>query len=262
MSTTLRTDDERAIMTDVNRDAAPDLFSDSWASGPLLGFDTETTGVSTSSDRIVTAALVRRDPLRGTTVDTWLIDPGVPIPEAASAIHGITTEHARMNGVSPWVALEEIAARIAADLRAGVPLVAFNATFDVSILEAELVRHGLPTLPDRLGGPVVGVIDPLVIDRKVDRWRKGKRKLVDLCGVYGVDDAVDLHTADVDVIATLDVLAAMVERHPGLAEMSLADLHGFQQEAHREWAASFNAWRTSKGLDGPGAGLEWLVDAR
>lgn len=262
MSTTLRTDDERAIMTDVNRDAAPDLFSDSWASGPLLGFDTETTGVSTSSDRIVTAALVRRDPLRGTTVDTWLIDPGVPIPEAASAIHGITTEHAREHGVSPWVALEEIAARIATDLRAGVPLVAFNATFDVSVLEAELVRHGLPTLTDRLGGPVIGVIDPLVIDRKVDRWRKGKRKLVDLCGVYGVDDAVNLHTADVDVIATLDVLAAMVERHPGLAEMSLADLHGFQREAHREWAASFNAWRTSKGLDGPGAGLEWLADAR
>ncbi|MGP7959807.1 exonuclease domain-containing protein [Sanguibacter sp. A247] len=249
-------------MTHTRHDAAPDLFSHTWASGPLLGFDTETTGVSTSSDRIVTAALVRRDPLRGTTVDTWLIDPGIPIPEAASAIHGITTEHARLHGVSPWVALDEIAARIAADMSAGVPLVAFNATFDVSILEAELVRHGLPTLADRLGGPVIGVIDPLVIDRKVDRWRKGKRKLVDLCGIYGVDEAVDLHTADVDVIATLDVLAAMIERYPALAQMDLRDLHGFQAEAHREWAASFNAWRVSKSLDGPGAGLEWLVDER
>lgn len=249
-------------MTETRNDTAPDLFSDTWASGPLLGFDTETTGVSTSSDRIVTAALVRRDPLRGTTVDTWLIDPGVPIPEGASAIHGITTEHARLHGASPWVALEEIAARIAADLSGGVPLVAFNATFDVSILEAELVRHGLPTLADRLGGPVVGVIDPLVIDRKVDKWRKGKRKLVDLCGIYGVDDAVALHTADVDVIATLDVLAAMVDRFPALAQMELRDLHEFQAAAHREWAAGFNAWRASKGLDGPGAGLEWLVDER
>ena len=69
----------------------------SWTDGPLLGFDTETTGVDVDNDRIVTAALVRRD-ATGTHVRSWLIDPGVDIPEAAAAIHGVSTEHAREHG--------------------------------------------------------------------------------------------------------------------------------------------------------------------
>lgn len=234
----------------------------SWVEGPFLGFDTETTGVSTSGDRIVTGALVHRHPLLGTSVQTWLIDPGVEIPEGAAAIHGITTEHARVHGQQPAEALEEIAAQIAQALGEGTPIVAFNATFDMCILDSELRRHGLRTIADRLGREPVGVIDPLVLDRAVDRFRKGKRKLVDLCAVYGVDESGDLHTADVDVIATLDVLAAMTRRHPTLGEMSLETLHAYQVDAHRTWATSFNDWRTRQGFDGPGAGLDWLVDER
>ncbi|MCP6451477.1 hypothetical protein NL490_27705, partial [Klebsiella pneumoniae] len=82
-------------------------------------------------DRIVTAALVRRD-AAGTRTRTWLIDPGVEIPEGASAIHGISTERARADGVPPPQALEEIAALIAEAQRAGVPVVAFNAAFDLA----------------------------------------------------------------------------------------------------------------------------------
>lgn len=56
-----------------------------WPLGPLLGFDTETTGVDPSGDRLVTAALVRRaapqaDGVRPQSVTTWLADPGVEIP--------------------------------------------------------------------------------------------------------------------------------------------------------------------------------------
>lgn len=130
------------------------------------------------------------------------------------------------------------------------------------LLDAELRRHGLATIADRLGRAPVGVIDPLVLDRAVDRFRKGKRKLVDLCAVYGVNESGDLHTADVDVIATLDVLQAMARRHTSLSGMSLAELHAYQVDAHRAWATSFNDWRASRGLDGPGAGLDWLVDER
>lgn len=234
----------------------------SWADGPLLGFDTETTGVDVGSDRIVTAALVHRERDGQTQVQTWLIDPGVPIPEAAAAIHGVTTEHARQFGVSPLVALEELAHQITTAVAAGIPIVAFNATFDLCILNAELERNGLPTIPDRLGGELIGVIDPLVLDRSEDRFRRGKRKLVDLCGVYGVVDPGNLHTADVDVIATLDVLQAIAGRFPHLAELELADLHSYQVSAHRTWATSFNTWRESQGFDGPGAGLVWLEDER
>ncbi|NUQ88686.1 MAG: 3'-5' exonuclease, partial [Glycomyces artemisiae] len=60
-------------------------MSERWFEGPLLGFDTETTGVSVEQDRIVQAALVT-----GTGSTTWLIDPGVTIPPGATRVHGIT----------------------------------------------------------------------------------------------------------------------------------------------------------------------------
>lgn len=229
-----------------------------WTDGPLLGFDTETTGVDVDHDRVVTAALVRRD-ASGTHVRTWLIDPGVPIPEAASAIHGISTEHARAHGVPPAGALDEIAGLIADAMRDGVPVVAYNASYDLCLLEAELRRHGLATVEDRLGGAVRPVIDPLVLDRAEDRYRSGKRKLVDLCGVYRVVDTGSLHTADVDVVATLDVLDRIVGRFPHLGDLDLVSLHDYQITAHRAWAEAFNAWRAERGHTGPGAETTWPV---
>ncbi|NKY38801.1 exonuclease domain-containing protein [Cellulomonas septica] len=227
-----------------------------WNDGPLLGFDTETTGLDVDRDRIVTAALVRRD-AAGTHVRTWLLNPGVEIPEPAAAIHGVSTEHAKAHGTAPKVALDEIAAELAEAFRAGVPVVAYNAAFDLCLLDAELRRHRLPTLPDRLLGAARPVIDPLVLDRAEDREREGKRKLVDLCGVYEVVESGDLHNADVDVVATLDVLERIVGRFPHLADLDLDTLHEYQVTAHRAWAESFNAWRTEKGLDGPGAEPTW-----
>ncbi len=236
------------------------LSAQSWADGPLLGFDTETTGVNVGEDRIVTAALVRREPTGETRIQAWLIDPGVPIPDGAAAIHGISTEHAREFGVQPPVALEELAKEITSAAQLGIPVVAFNATFDLCILDSELSRHGLPTIAQRLGHDLAGVIDPLVLDRSVDRFRRGKRKLVDLCAVYGVSTPENLHTADVDVIATLDVLGAMTERHPQLRELGLPELHEHQAKEHTRWAENFNAWRKTQGFDGPGAGVVWLRD--
>jgi DNA polymerase-3 subunit epsilon len=232
-----------------------------WATGPLLGFDTETTGVDVHTDRIVTAAVVVRS-ARATEVRTWLIDPGVEIPAEAAAIHGVSTEHARAHGRPPAQALEEIAAFLAEHARAGVPVVAYNAAFDLTLLDAELARHGLATLPERLGRPVAPVLDPLVIDRWQDRYRRGKRRLGDLVELYGVTGEGDLHTADVDVLATLDVLEALVLRFPDLRSVALDALHLAQKDAHRAWAENFNAWRESEGLPGPGASPAWPVEPR
>mgnify|MGYP000002914786 CR=1 FL=1 len=232
-----------------------------WSSGPLVGFDTETTGVDVRSDRIVTAAVVLRTALT-TEVRTWLIDPGVEIPAEAAAIHGVTTEHARAHGVDPADALEEIAAELVTHLRDDVPVVAYNAAFDLTLLDAELSRHGLPTLPERLGRPVSPVLDPLVIDRWQDRYRRGKRRLGDLCDLYGITGDGDLHSADVDVLATLDVLDAQVLRFPDLRSVALDALHSAQRDAHRAWAENFNAWRERQGLEGPGASTAWPVEPR
>lgn len=214
----------------------------SWINGPLLGFDTETTGTDTSTDRIVSAALVlSTGPGReGEAVATWLIDPGVPIPEGAARVHGITTEHARTYGMPPVPALEEIATRLAECLAQGTPIVAFNGSFDLQIIEAELARHGRPTIEQRLGHAIAPVVDPLVLDRGLDRYRKGKRTLSALMEVYGVSEPEGaMHTADVDVSMTLDVLRALALAHPVVAETSLPDLHKKQIELHRAWAENF-----------------------
>lgn len=144
---------------------------------------------------------------------------------------------------------EEIASEIADSLKAHIPLVAFNARFDLEILEHELRRHQLPSLTERVSGGVRPVIDPLVLDRAVDRYRKGKRTLGDLMDVYGIHEApdADLHTAEVDVVATLDVLGALAHAHARALPDSLEELHDFQVRAHRDWAESFNSWLVSKG---------------
>lgn len=210
---------------------------DDWSSGPFLGLDTETTGVRPDHDRIVAAALVHRRAAGG-DVTTWLLDPGVDIPAEASAVHGITTDVARTHGHPPAQALAQIAGRIVAALAAGVPLVAFNAPFDLAILHAELRRHGLPGLADRLGAPVRPVLDPLVLDRALEPDRPGPRRLGDLCEAYGVTVAADLHTAEVNVAATLDVLAAITRRHEALGRMPLAQVHAWQVTAHRAWVTA------------------------
>lgn len=221
----------------------------SWTDRPLLGFDTETTGTNVATDRIVTVALVHSvGPGReNETVATWLIDPEMDIPEPAQRVHGISTEHARAHGMKSAEALDEVAEMIADALRQDVPLVAFNISFDLAILENELTRLGLPTLTQRLGHDIAPVLDGLVLDRGVDRYRKGKRTLTDVLAHYGLEQDGRLHTADVDVSATLDVLRALTVKYPKLGASSLEELHREQMGWHRRWAEGMNEWLTKKG---------------
>lgn len=229
-----------------------------WIDAPLLGFDTETTGTNTSRDRIVTAALVHsvghgRDQ---ETIATWLIDPEMDIPEPARKVHGISTEHARAHGMKSTEALDEVATMLADALAKDVPIVAFNGSFDLQILENELGRLQLATLTERLGHDIAPMLDPLVIDRGVDRYRKGKRTLTALMEHYDVVMDGRMHTADVDVSATLDVLRAQVDAFPKLRDTSLEELYRQQITWHREWAENFNQFLERKGRT-PDVPLSW-----
>ncbi|WP_344447024.1 exonuclease domain-containing protein [Kitasatospora nipponensis] len=219
-----------------------------WWQGPLVGFDLETTGTDPAESRIVSAALV--EAVGGVPVRTtgWLLDPGVPIPADAQAIHGISDEQARTRGRPAGPAVEEIAAALCERLGEGSPVVAFNAPFDLSLLDAELRRHGRPALAERLAGRLVApVLDALVIDRAVDRYRKGSRSLQRVCEVYGVE-LLDAHEAAADALAAVRVAVALGERYPGqVGELTLTALHERQVDWHREWAEGLQSWlRQSK----------------
>lgn len=228
-----------------------------WGNRLRVGFDTETTGVNPTTARIVSAAVVLRVPDTMTQVKVWLLDPGVDIPPETTAVHGFTTEHVREFGQPAREGLDEIATEIASQLATGAPLVVYNAPFDLPLLDAELRRHGLPTLKQRLGQDNYHVLDPLVLDRWVDRYRKGKRKLIDLLAAYEVSYSDELHTAEVDVLAMLDLLEAMCRKWPQIGTTELPQLRLIQENAHREWAEGYIAWLAQKGLNRPGPDLTW-----
>jgi DNA polymerase III epsilon subunit-like protein len=106
---------------------------------------------------------------------TLLADPGVEIPEEAAAIHGITTEKARGEGRPVYDVLVAVLERLTVHLRAGLPLVIFNARYDLTVLDREARRNGVVPLTER--GFDLRVVDPLVLDKWLHRYRKGSRKL-------------------------------------------------------------------------------------
>lgn len=132
-------------------------------------------------------------------------------------------------------------------LEGGVPVVAYNAAFDLTLLAAELRRHALPSLRERLGGlDPAPVIDPYTIDRSVDRYRRGKRNLEAVCREYGVRlDAA--HDATADALAAARLACAIADRHPKVAALGPADLHRRQIEWYAEWAADFQSFLRRKG---------------
>ncbi|GGM11440.1 3'-5' exonuclease [Streptomyces fumigatiscleroticus] len=219
----------------------------SWTSGPLVAFDLETTGTDIETDRIVTAAVVAVDPDGRLPVPrTWLLDPGVTIPRQASAIHGISTEHAREHGMKAAPAIEEITSAVTEILNSGTPLVVMNARYDLSLLDRECRRHGIAPLDDRLHGKASPVIDPLVLDKHVDRYRKGSRNLQALCAHYGVtlDDA---HNAVADAVAAARAARSMGVKHSVIGALAPMDLHNLQVRAAAEQAESLQEYlrRTS-----------------
>ncbi len=218
-----------------------------WHGEPLVGFDLETTGTEPLEARIVTAAVV--EVRAGEPVDrrVWLADPGILIPAQASAIHGISSERATSEGRPAREVAEEIASTLCGYWARGVPVVAYNAAFDLTLLTAELRRHGLAPLSDRLDGRPIGpVIDPYTIDRAVDRYRKGKRNLEAVCGEYGVllDTA---HDATSDALAAVRVACALAQRHVPVASLTPEQLHERQIEWYAEWATDFEAFLRRKG---------------
>ncbi|MFJ8662076.1 3'-5' exonuclease [Streptomyces sp. NPDC093795] len=218
-----------------------------WHGEPLVGFDLETTGTDPLEARIVTASIVGYYGGRVSRQRDWLADPGIRIPEQASAIHGISSERAAAEGRPVREVAHEIAETLTGYWNQGVPIVAYNASFDLTLLSAELRRHGLPSLSERLGGTGIGpVIDPYTIDRAVDRYRRGKRTLEAVCGEYGVVLEA-AHQAAADALAAVRVAVAIAERHPEVAALNPAELHERQIGWYRLWAENFQAFLRRKG---------------
>lgn len=203
----------------------------------LAVFDLETTGVDVETARIVTAHVGVID-ASGQVLERaeWLADPGIDIPIQAMAVHGISTEHARANGRHPGEVVSEIVAAIRAIFDRGIALVAYNAPYDLTLLNREALRHGITPLVSPLP-----VIDPLVIDRAMDKYRKGKRTLEAACIFYGVG-LIGAHDAGADAVAAGRLAQALARVHETSLAIEAAALHALQIGWCLEQAADFQSY--------------------
>lgn len=225
---------------------APSLHKGPVDRSKLLSFDLETTGPNPATALVVTSALLR---ITGAEVEErqWLADPGVDIPPEATAVHGITTEHARSNGQDHAQVVAETIAGIRAGWDAGYTLVVFNAPFDLTIL------HRIdPSFA--VTGPV---LDPYVIDRAIDPFRKGKRTLTALSEHYAI--ALDgAHDAAVDALAAAR-LAWKLASHEQLNADTWTELNSMQAAWHAERQESFRAYLERQGRPPTDVNIAWPI---
>lgn len=217
-----------------------------WDRMPMMALDFESTGVDPFDARMVTAALVIVEPDKRPRTISYVVDPGMEIPEEAAAVHGYTREKAIANA-SHTVdqALFEIVGRVALWLEHGKPLVVFNAAYDVTLLEAECRRNDIEGLIARRStiSRISPVIDPMVLDKAADPYRKGvcaedrknpcqcgaaDKKLTSLCLHYGVRH-VGAHDAAGDALAACRLWPRIIGRHPATFRgFTLGALHQAQ----------------------------------
>ncbi|BBB01024.1 putative DNA polymerase III epsilon subunit [Actinacidiphila reveromycinica] len=178
----------------------------SWHKRPALAFDTETTGINIESDRIVSAAAIHVSSA-GAKAATWLANPGVEIPEAATAVHHITTEHARAHGHPAKDVIEDVVHVIGEAVHDGVPIAGHNVVYDLSILDREARRHLGCGLDGAFDLTRIRVIDTSVLDKHVLPRRRrvsekqGARQLITLAQVYSLGwDEGAAHGSEYDAL--------------------------------------------------------------
>src|SRR5690606_4831089 len=131
-----------------------------------------------------------------------IVNPGIEIPTEESDVHGITTDRAQAEDDDAKAAVAHLASLFRLTHRFGQPVVIYNAPFDWPMMLAECDRYGVDIPRD------IYLIDPLLIDRHMDRYRKGGRKLEVVARHYGVT-LTNAHSAEADAVATAGVARAL-----------------------------------------------------
>lgn len=205
----------------------------------LLCIDTESTGVDVATDRVVQLGAAYFE--QRTLVDKrqMLVDPGVPIPEEASKVHGISDAMVKGKPTFKQVG-PRLAEHVAGRVRPGGPpwLVGYNAiAYDAPILNAEFARAGLETRID----PDV-ILDPHVAVNWHLRALRS-RKLTDVAAHFKLVFTGAAHSAAADAIAAGQLLLALAGAGlvPDDVEKALELQGGQRLRLAEEWS-EFKYW--------------------
>lgn len=168
---------------------------------PICFFDLETTGTDVVNDCIVEIAILKVYPNGNKESKTWLVNPQMPIPPSATAVHGITDEK-----VANEPSFKELSKQVHSMVKDS-DLAGFNSDrFDIPLLAEEMLRAEIDfDMRNRVS------VDVQTIFHKME-----KRTLAAAYKFYCNKELVDAHSAEADTMATYEVLKSQLERYDEL----------------------------------------------
>ena len=168
---------------------------------PIVFFDLETTGVNIVKDRIVEISILKVFPNGNKESKTWLVNPTIEIPNEVIAIHGITNE--KIANEPTFDQLHKEILNLIEDCDLG----GYNSNkFDIPLLAEEFLRCGVDFSMKN-----IKTVDVQNIFHKLE-----KRTLSAAYKFYCDKELVDAHSAEVDTIATYEVLLAQIDKYSEL----------------------------------------------
>ncbi len=187
----------------MSKSSIPPLPSRLKLERPLVVFDLEATGLNKRTDRIVSLALVRYEPVGTVEQVNYLINPGIPIPEETTAIHGITDED--VQEAPTFAEMAEIIMRHFD----GADLAGYNILgYDIQLLTEEFARVNRP----------FEIEGRRILDAQRIFFRNEPRDLSAALNYYCGQPHENSHDALGDVLATIRVLGGQFERYPELPD--------------------------------------------
>ncbi|RLB54752.1 MAG: hypothetical protein DRI90_19960 [Deltaproteobacteria bacterium] len=207
----------------------------SWHQLTWLCIDSETTGLDPKSDRLVELAAVEFRQGEVLRRMGMLLNPGVPIPAAANAVHGISDAD-----VADCPPFQDVQERFLTHVAAADLLVGYNWPFDAAFLEAACGPRWTEAIADK------PVIDGLVLVRcdGVGRYWKGpgRHKLDAVAERLGIPREGKAHRASSDCVLTCRILWQLRDHLPDDAQQAAEQLRSARDQQDRD----FQAWRKAK----------------
>ncbi|WNM18929.1 3'-5' exonuclease [Flavobacterium capsici] len=168
---------------------------------PICFFDLETTGIDVAKDRIVEIAIFKVFPNGNKESKTWLVNPTIPIPFQATAVHGITNEK-----VANEPTFKELSGQIYNMIKDS-DLAGYNSDrFDIPLLAEELLRADVDfDMKNRVS-----------VDVQTIFHKKEERTLSAALKFYCNQSLENAHSAEADTMATYEILKAQLDRYEDL----------------------------------------------
>jgi DNA polymerase-3 subunit epsilon len=223
---------------------------------PICFFDLETTGIDRATTRIVEISICKLYPNGSKDIKTRLINPEIPIPIEASEVHGIYNAN-----VADKPTFKQVAKGLN-EFIGDSDIGGYNSNkFDIPVLVNEFYRAGI----------IFEYSNRNLLDVQNIFKRKEQRTLGAAVKFYLGRELVGAHGAEADILATIDVLNAQLNRYEDLPQtmkelalysnydQPIIDVEGkFTVDKDGDAVFNFGKWKDHKARTQPNF-VEWML---